>query len=223
MLINIFKCTEGISDNLTDSFLYQDCTTFCYSGTHKNFAVITFLIIVFCLPLMIINRPNLEIIQKSLSLRTKPRYLYILSLIQFSLVISNKTLKAFDENINGVVIIFILGVLLTLTIFMKPYNYKRAYISQLISISLAIWTISTTTVFRNFSEMSAWIIVECVGIAFLGLIGFYFLKKSKEFLVSTKGRDISTLFLFQFCKNYEKYIKDPQSLHFSKHEKKIKY
>ena len=34
-------------------------------------------------------------------------------------------------------------------------------------------------------------------------------------LYSEKGKDISTLFLYQFCKNYEKYSKNLKTLNFT--------
>ena len=39
--------------------------------------------------------------------------------------------------------------------------------------------------------------------------------KHPAFIYFKKGKDISTLFLFQCCKNYEKYIRDNGTLNFT--------
>ena len=216
MLMNIFLCYQGISDQVTDSYLFQDCTTFCYTGKHLGIVIITAIITICALPAFILGRPFLEEIQYNLVVRTNASYLHVLSIFQILLVIFNKTLKNENQTVHGIIVVVILIILLIVTKIMKPYNYERAYISQQLSIILSIWAIGITTIFRNYNAIVAWVLVEFLGIFFILLVGLLYLQRYRQFLITGVGADISTLFLFQFCKNYEKYILKPSSLQFSR-------
>jgi hypothetical protein len=215
MLMNIYICTEGISDNLTDSFLHQDCSTFCYTGVHLKYVIASTIVIFVYLPIAIFCRPLWEIKQTFLNVKTKPIYLSILSIFQVVFVILNKTLKIYDQTIHGIVLILLLILLLVITIIMNPYNYRRATISQYTSLILSIWAILTSTIFRNYSIIVAWAIVEFTGILLLLIIGMIFMKKSTPLLYSEKGIKISTLFLFQFLKKYEKILTESNNCNFT--------
>jgi len=71
MLMNIFLCRNGISSNLTDSYLEQDCSMFCYTGKHKSIAVLSGICICFYLTLTIYCRSIWEKTQDSLNINTK--------------------------------------------------------------------------------------------------------------------------------------------------------
>ena len=57
MLMNIFLCYNAIGNNLTDSYLDQDCTTFCYTSKHKLYAVLSGICIGLYVPAAIYCRP----------------------------------------------------------------------------------------------------------------------------------------------------------------------
>ena len=171
-----------------------------------------------CITCFILGRPFLEEIQYNLVVRTNASYLHVLSIFQILLVIFNKTLKNENQTVHGIIVVVILIILFIVTMIMKPYNYERAYISQQLSIILSIWAIGITTIFRNYNVIVAWVLVEFLGIFFILLVGLLYLQRYRQFLITGVGADISTLFLFQFCKNYEIYILEPSSLEFSRRQ-----
>ncbi|OMJ70464.1 hypothetical protein SteCoe_31560 [Stentor coeruleus] len=222
MLMNIYLCIEGTSDEITDSFLFQDCRVMCYHQKHKTLATLTGIILIIFIPLAVFNRSLWETAKESLHLQTKSNYLIIISLSQICLALLNKTLKIYNQEYHGIVCCFIIFGLLVFTIFYKPYNYSRAAVSQCISLTAGLWALITATIFRNNASIDIWIIIEIVGLLFVLIIGLAIFKKFPQLLISEKGIDISTLFLFQFCKNYEKFIKDPKSLKIIMSEEKYK-
>ena len=215
MLMNIYLCDEGISSSLTDSYLNQDCTTFCYKGTHKVKVVLATICIAFYLPSAIYCRPKWENTQHSLNLGTSPLYLAFLSIFQVVAVILNKTVKIYDQSIHGYVLTGLILMFLALTVYMKPYNYQRATVIQCTSLVLSAWGILISAIFIGKNNLSLWILIEFVGFFIIIFIGGIVMVKFPAFLYTKKGKDISTLFLFQCCKDYEKYIRDPRSLEFN--------
>lgn len=215
MLLNVFMCRFSISDSLTDSFLDQDCTTFCYRKTHKTYAICASIAIALYLPAAIYTRPLWEQTQYSLNIKTKPLYLIVLSMVQVVLVILNKTLKHYDQEIHGYVSSLIVFGFFMYTVLRNPYNYKRVKIMQATSLLMSFWGIITSSIFRNRVSLEVWIITEFIGFIVILIAGALIIVRYPNMLFSRKGRDISTLFLFQFCKNYEKYIRDPGSLNIS--------
>lgn len=49
ILMSIYLCIDGIGDDLQDSFMMQDCTSFCYKGKHLYFVVFTAILLFFLL------------------------------------------------------------------------------------------------------------------------------------------------------------------------------
>ena len=138
MLMNVFLCEKGIGNSLTDSFLNQDCTSFCYKGNHLTNAILTGLCLLIYLPTAIYFRPYWEISHDFLHLSTKSYYLSVLSVFQVIIVILGKTLKPYNQGIHGCIVCLIILSLICFTIYSKPYNYKRAYVMQCISLTLAL-------------------------------------------------------------------------------------
>jgi Receptor family ligand binding region len=212
VLMSIYLCDKAIGDNLQDSFLNQDCTTFCYQGDHKKYVSVVSVLIMLYLPLTIYCRHLWEKTQSCLHLKTKPIYLIILSIFQVIFVLLNKTLKVYDQSIHGYVLSGLLLLLLGITIYIRPYNYKRIDVMQSISLGLSFWGILTATIFIDNLNLYIWIIAEFVGFSVIILIGIIIMTKFPIMIYSVKGIDISTLFLFQFCKDYQRYSRDTQSL-----------
>ena len=86
-------------------------------------------------------------------------------------------------------------------------------ILQIFSLILSFWGVITSTIFRN--NLLIWIFTEFIGFLIIIVIGAIFSARYPSMLYSLKGKDISTLFIFQFISNYEKYIRDPKSLNLS--------
>ncbi|OMJ74699.1 hypothetical protein SteCoe_26308 [Stentor coeruleus] len=222
MLMNIYICINSIGDNLTDTYLKQDCKTICYKDNHKTMLVLSTIVLLLFIPLAVYYRSLWENEQETLHIKTKTSYFLLLSLSQVILAVLNKTLKIYNQNIHGIVCCCIIIAMIIITILLKPYNYMRATISQCISLVTSLCAILTATIFRNFSNINIWIFVEVFSIIIVLIIGVLIMKRFPQLLISEKGVDISTLFLFQFCKNYKRYIKDPKSLKVSNNDEKYK-
>ena len=163
MLMNIYLCDYSIGNDLTDSYLNQDCTTFCYTGIHIIIVVLATLCIAFYLPSAIHCRPLWEKTQQSLNLCTSPLYLAFLSIFQVITVILNKTLKRYDQSSHGFTLSGLLLMFFVLTVYMKPYNYQRATIIQCTSLVLSSWGVLISAIFINFNNLNAWILIEFIG------------------------------------------------------------
>lgn len=102
--------------------------------------------------------------------------------------------------------------MIILTIIIKPYNYIRAIVYQCTTLITAFCIILTTTIFRNLTAMATLLIINTTVIIIVLIIGVVIMKKFPEKLFSEKKVEISSLFLFQFCKDYRKYVKDSKRL-----------
>jgi Receptor family ligand binding region len=215
MLMRIYLCEQAIGENLQDSFLKQDCTTFCYEGKHKTYIVISIIVTTLYLLTTIYCRPLWEQTQYSLNINTKAIYLSLLSVFQVTFVILNKTLKPYNQSIHGCVLSGLILLLLGLTMYIKPYNDKRVNAIQYTSLFLSFWVILTGSILRGYFNLQVRSIVEFIGLIVFIVIGIVVISVYPTMLCFDKQKDISTLFIFQFCKNYRRYIRDPSSLKFS--------
>ena len=86
-LLTIFSCEEGSSDHTLDSFLTQDCSQYCYSGSHIYYSIVSTLAILFHLLFFIYLRPFWESAQPSLHIHSSAKYLSALSLFQVVLAL----------------------------------------------------------------------------------------------------------------------------------------
>ena len=203
ILMNIFLCPQSIGNELTDSFLLDDCTIFCYSGKHIWYTIAVFLCISSYIPTAIYYRNLWELTQPSLHIRTKPLYLSIMSIFQIILVILNKTLKTYDQFIHGIAMSVIIAVFIAITIYMQPYNYKRVTVFQVTALSMAFYGVFTATVFIELNMLLAWILTEFIGFIIILIAGLIVSKRFPELLHSRRGISISYLFKMQCFKSYQ--------------------
>lgn len=122
--------------------------------------------------------------------------------MQIILVILNKALKAHDQISHGIACLIVIFLFLIATIDYKPYNYKRALLSQITSLSASLWGIGISTIFLKYSTVENWLITEIIGLLRILAVGAYFINRSPKLLKIESGISISDLFLFQFSKNY---------------------
>lgn len=199
MLLNIYDCRKGIGSKLDSSFLEKDCTTFCYKGSHMKWAIVSGFVIVTLLTFVTYNRPRYESIQKSLHLKTKPIYIQISSVFQVVLVAINKCLKGTNQSTAGFIQTGVILAFITLTAYMKPYNYSKTFIFKITILSMSAFAILISAIFIRLDYFTVWIIVELVGLLMILMIGFIVIKAKAELLYEEKGLiSIEELFRFQF-------------------------
>ena len=215
MLMNLFLCSESVGDSLTDTFMDHDCYVYCYKGKHKALAAVTIVLIFFHLALGIYRKPLWELTQDSLSIRTKPSYISALSVFQVILVILNKTMKVHSQFVHGCACTIFVFIFLLYSILAKPYNHKPAFTLQIGSLAMSFWGLLISTLFMKFGGFTSFIITQFSGFALIATVFFILFIRAPTHLYSTKDINIAALFIFQFCKNYQKYNIDLESLGFS--------
>ncbi|OMJ68141.1 hypothetical protein SteCoe_34492 [Stentor coeruleus] len=212
MLMNIFMCHKAIANDITSSYLDQDCRAFCYIGKHKFYVVLSSFCIIFYLFTAISCRPLWEKTQESLNIRTKSVYLSFLSIFQVIAVILNKNLKPYSQVAHGYILSGLIIAMMILTFYLDPYNYKKSKVLQMTSLGISFWGIFTASIFMNRESIQAWMITEFIGFGFIGIAGFVFLRRIPILLYAEKGLDVSTLIWYQFAKNNEKSQLDPRTM-----------
>ena len=170
MVSNIFLCHRGKGEDLTDSYLQQDCQQSCYTGHHIVFAILAYTTLVFYISIAVFIRPAYQESSSSLHIYTKPYFLTIESLLHISLVTLNKTLKMENQTTHGIVILIMLIVFTCFTFIIKPYNIKRPLILHLGFLVGSIWAILISTIFHDLNSVKEWIIVEIVGLFFIMIL-----------------------------------------------------
>lgn len=204
-LLDIFMCNNKIGDDLSDSYLDQDCNTFCYTVEHKIIVVLTgFLLIAFVI-LAMPYRVFWEGLIPELHIRTKPIYMLVLSLSQVLGVVLYKTLQHKNQTLLGSLLCVVLACIIIFIVIYKPYNYERVNITQTFTLGIALWNILIATVFRETENFVGWVTADIVGSLFLIIVWRIFYQRARELLFDISGKNIAHLFLFQFCKDYGNY------------------
>jgi hypothetical protein len=216
MMLNIFSCYRAVGSDLEDSYLHQDCRKHCYTGYHKKYAIVSSIVVYFFIFFGVYLRPLYQEMSTTLNLRTKVSFIVTQSILQVLLVILNKTLKIENQITHGIIMTLILLLYLFLTCILKPYNFRRPFIAHCGFISASVWAVAISTIFHDQGSLNIWAAVEFSGLGCILIVTFFLFKRSPEVLYSEKGRDISGLFIFQFCKDYERYVSDVRSIDFIK-------
>ena len=203
LLFSIFLCEEAIGDKLEDSFIFTDCTTFCYTKKHKNFVVLGSISITFFVVSSSLSRALWETIPNSLNLRTKTFYLSCLSIFQVVLIVLRKCLKSTSESASGYSI-SILTLLFTLFTFVnKPYNYPVSGIFQITSLCAAAWGVLCSSAFLSTGSHPVWIVLFYLGLIVIIAVGGIASRKVPKVFKSVTDVNISDLIQFQFKKGYD--------------------
>ncbi|OMJ65933.1 hypothetical protein SteCoe_37407 [Stentor coeruleus] len=206
MLLEVFICKETIGDNLTDSFLSRDCTTFCYEGFHMIIAIIVMLFLLAFIGCIVYYRSMWEKIQGSLNLGTKPGYLNLLSMFQVFIVIFENCLKIQSQKNAGVATSVSIFVLLLFSVRIQPYNYTRLNRIWFFLLSLALWHNIICTIFLEVQNFYMWMLGEYIGLAIITAIFTLYIKKAPMLLKGGKSIKVTRLLLFQFGKVESKYV-----------------
>ena len=211
MSLNIFLCREGISDALEDSYAEFDCKTFCYKDKHKDFAIISFVSIIWYLITAIILRPYWENKSLDLNIRTKPLYLGVLSVFQVIIALFHTFFKFSNNNLLGYVNSIFIGLFIVFTVFFKPFNYERARVFQLIVLSMCFCDTLLGCIIYNYDEIK-WKLLQVCGMGVIFIVGMIYSGKFPKKFISEISFPISNLILFQFSKNSKRFLRTSKNL-----------
>jgi hypothetical protein len=132
MLMKIFLWDKGSGDSLSDYYLDQDCTTFCYQGIHRTTAVIaTITIAIFC-RVRFTADPYGNEHSFLFHIKTKSSYLSALSIFQVIIAILNKTLKPASQVAHSFELSVLILLMIIYTVKANLYNIVQSTILQVL-------------------------------------------------------------------------------------------
>ncbi|OMJ86675.1 hypothetical protein SteCoe_11759 [Stentor coeruleus] len=205
MFLEVYLCNEGIGNNLSDSFVSRDCTTFCYEGLHLKISIGVCIILGIYVGLIVYLRTMWEKIQTSLNLATKQIYTGLFSIIQVIIVLLEVNLRVFEVRYAGISVSCCIFVLFMITLKIQPFNYDRLNRIWLVLLGIALWHSVVSIIFLEKKNFSAWLLCEYLGVVVIILVGGYFIKKAPFLLKNKSSLNIARLLLFQFGKVDQKY------------------
>ena len=199
MLMNIYNCREGIGSSLDSSYLTRDCTTFCYKGKHQKWAIGSGFLIAAMAILITFYRPYIEEMQTSLNIRSRAIYIQFLSVFQVFVIVINKFFKETNQSTTGFIQFGVIVAFLAVTIYMKPYNYSKAFFAQITTLSMAGWGILISSIFIGSDYFTIWLVTEFLGLFVILVTGFVVVKTRPTMLRNEQSEySINDLFKFQF-------------------------
>jgi hypothetical protein len=203
VLFFVFDCRNGISSSISDSYMTQDCYTFCWKGTHLAFAILSAVALVVYLPLSIFCRPLWQELESEVNIKTSSIYTMFKGVLQVGLVILNRSVKGYNQSLHGVIIIFVLILFWFFLRTNKPYNYGRMNLWKQASILIGCWSTVVGSGYWFVLKISyVWTILYFSGVTIIIVLGFFIQnKKYPSLLYSEKGIDISVLLKFGLTVN----------------------
>ncbi|CAG9313522.1 unnamed protein product [Blepharisma stoltei] len=181
----------------------HDCSVFCYKDEHIFFAILSSLTLLIYLPLSIMWRPIWQSINSNANIYLSPQFLISKSIFQIFSVALNKTLKHYNQSLEGLVYFVVTLVFIAYTIFYKPYNYHRCNLWTRISLLCLAWSLMLSSIYYavTYHNFSFWISMQFGGWIILIAIAWVIQhKKYPSLLYSPKGVNINTLFKFALTK-----------------------
>jgi hypothetical protein len=205
-LFQIFRCEEGLSDDLLESFFFRDCSQYCYKGKHYGYSIFSAMTLILFLFCSIYYRHRWEDSRVYFNIHTKASFLSVLSVFQVVLVLVKVNVEIYSEFIMGCCISFLLLVMILATICIKPYNYERVHITQIFALSLALWTFLINIVSVFFYRDRLFSIILFSGCGFLMLIWMKIVSRSPNRFIIDRENAIPVLMRFQFSKRFGEII-----------------
>ena len=214
MLLGVFRCEEGISDEMFESVFFRDCSTFCYQGRHRFFVIGSGLSLFVYVPLSVYYRPYWEVAQENLIFKTKPLYISILSMFQIVIVLVKHNVEVYSEISSGVIISGLLILFIILTLIIKPYNYKRSFVFQVFTLLSSFLFITINTISLRIGHNLILMSIFALGFTIFVLFECLLLSKYRSIFINENTDIIPELFKYQFggllsgVKAMSKYIEN---------------
>ena len=205
-LLMIFDCWEGTGSSLLESFLQEDCSEYCYKGKHKEYVIPASILILFLLFTITYFRPFWELSQLNLNLKTRPVYLCLLSIFQVLIIVIYKNIRSFSEAAAGFSISAVLLAFIVVTAKLKPYNYERAAVYQIVSLTIGLWVVMVSSFSLVFDLEPIFVACMYGGVGVLSAFGFFISFKYPKRFSSDEVGLIPILIKFQFAKRVDNII-----------------
>ena len=202
MILSVYRCEEGLSNDYSQSFFYRDCTQFCYKGKHETFIIATTIIFTLYMPLAIFLRPYWQASQKEVNIETSSAFFSILSIFQLILVLIKINTESYSEVITGFFISACLVIMSGIIIFVKCYNYKRALIFQISYLVMAFWAVAVSTFSFIYEADSIFEILLVSGVGMIFLLSVGISSKFPNYFFADYADSISLLMKSQFSPDF---------------------
>ncbi|CAG9335587.1 unnamed protein product [Blepharisma stoltei] len=199
VLLSIFQCDQSIGDELSQSFVRNDCNQFCYKKYHLPIAIVSLIALIVYLPLAIYFRPFWDHSNDDANIKPRSLFLMVKSLLQVCIIVLNKTVKVYSQSLHGACYILLFLGFLLFCIKKKPYNYDRCNLWSIISYCAIIWSVSLSSLFwiLPVKMYSIWLAFEYIGWGLMIAFGLCYQKNHyPSLLYSEEAPDITLFFRF---------------------------
>ena len=206
MVLSVYRCEEGLSDDYLQSFFFRDCSQFCYKGKHKNFIIAATTVFTLYLPLAIYLRPYWQANQTEVNIETSSAFYSILSVFQLLLILIKINTEIYSEVITGFFISACLVIMSGIAMFVKCINYKRALIFQLTYFVMAFWSVivSTSSFIYNY-DLFFKVLLVC-GIGSIAVLGVGLSSKFPNYFIADYADTVPLLMKYQFLPNFKEKV-----------------
>ncbi|CAG9309812.1 unnamed protein product [Blepharisma stoltei] len=179
VFLNVTQCDQQIGPEPRQSFVRNDCSTFCWHGSHSILAILSGLCLVFYIPLAIYFKPFWGLSNENINIKTLPLFLMLKSVFQVSVIVLNKTVKTFSQSLHGLLYNILLIIFIYICYKKKPYNDSRMNLWQIISYFAILWSVSISSLYYLLHTKLAnlWLLPQVIGWILLIAIGLYLQSK----------------------------------------------
>ncbi|CAG9311404.1 unnamed protein product [Blepharisma stoltei] len=203
VFLSSFACYESIGPNIKQTFVHQDCSTFCWQDKHIIWATLSIISLLIYLPSAIYFRPFVDTMSNG-NIKSKPLFMMAKGVLQVSAIILSKTLKVYYAGLHGLIYILLVSIFTAFCIKLKPYNYGRVNLWLIMSYLAVIWSVSLSSIssISSYQSIPLWLTADFIGWALLTFTGLYIQAwYCPSMLFTEENGDIGVLFRFQLGKS----------------------
>ena len=124
-LSKIFLCFHSTAEELSASFLNNDCYQDCWQGKHIPYAIVCSLGLLVYIPFALYTKPLWQEWQPLLHIRAQPFPLLLKSAFQVLLLSLHSVLSDKYSFAHGLCYLGVMSVYLLFTLQFPPFNYPR--------------------------------------------------------------------------------------------------
>ncbi|CAG9323912.1 unnamed protein product [Blepharisma stoltei] len=199
ILLSVFLCKESTGDSITDSFVCNDCYTYCWSGFHFSISLLCFAVLIMYLSLVIYFQPSWQLFHPIFNVVINPKTAVYKSAAYFIMIGINKNIHLVSEALQGLVYSIALLALAFIYWKIRIYNYPRMNMWAIFSLLAVIWSNLVfsihsildrgNNVFWEFGLAAGWGILVVAGMILQNF-------KFPSLLMTDKGIELGVLFKF---------------------------
>ncbi|CAG9309789.1 unnamed protein product [Blepharisma stoltei] len=199
VFLSIFQCDEGTSNQISDSFIRHDCTTYCRNHKYILWAFFSLISLIMYIPLSIYFRYHYENSNDHINIRTKPTFILQKSVLQISIIAMSQTIKVYSQSLHGLCCSILLLIFILLCLKNSPYNYSRMNFWAVTSYFGVLYNFILSSIYwlTEFESQELWLSLQILVWATLGISGILIQwKLIPSLLLTAQPPDIAIFFRF---------------------------